>query len=695
MRKQTLVRAKTKVAAAVFAAAMTVSGVAPMVSMTVPVMAEGTQTYVGPVTADSQGVSGLKKTIGIKNVDDKDSLTVTAYQLVKGQYAQYTDGGTTPKYTYKLTGYALTGNATAAQYNGRTVTLEDLKSGLKNETDLQAYVTALANSGHSLSEYASLSKKDNTSVNDDNGHATSTWAVDAEPGLYLVLIKGSGETVYNPVLLSVGVTNASDVATDLTNQDGAKLILDLNTAFKNGGTNGYMKKSETGFDKNITNVYDDGSTDDSKKHNAGVENKVAGEAKGDALAIGDTAEFKIDKMVIPSYSDDYKAVQYKISDTLESTGFDAIKNIVVKVAGTEVKASETDGTVNYVLAEEVEATFNEAKDTVTNSVKTAYSDQSSKKFTVAFSDAFIRANAGKSVEITYQSTLATTAGLNYSENYNHAELEYSNNPTDATKTEKKTENTYHYTFGIDAEIDGEAGAESENNWGTYELNKVTKPSGASDFVETKTTYNEKKTYTKADPAALAGAEFTLYTDAACTTKAQALVYKDGAKTTIMTDAVTTSDANGHISFLGLDEGTYYMKETAAPAGYTGDSTIYQIVIDGTFDEDTGIMTKYSIVTNKSSNNVFEDDGKGIISAVGKAEYSNDLAKSVEAADGSVTNSLTVTKTTTTITPVEIVNSIQSLPFTGGEGRQIILVTSAAAVGIGVMFLVLSRKKKEA
>ena len=72
---------------------------------------------------------------------------------------------------------------------------------------------------------------------------------------------------------------------------------------------------------------------------------------------------------------------------------------------------------------------------------------------------------------------------------------------------------------------------------------------------------------------LEGAEFTLYTDAECTTQAERLG----------TAYEATSDSAGKVEFKELVAGTYYMKETALPSGtedtYFANNTTYRVVVD--------------------------------------------------------------------------------------------------------------------
>lgn len=86
------------------------------------------------------------------------------------------------------------------------------------------------------------------------------------------------------------------------------------------------------------------------------------------------------------------------------------------------------------------------------------------------------------------------------------------------------------------------------------------------------------TFTKADEKdrPLKGAEFTLYTDAACTHLL----------------ATATSDETGRVEFEKQPGGTYYLKETKAPQGHTAEDTVWTVKISGgkaTITDPTGAV----------------------------------------------------------------------------------------------------------
>lgn len=548
-----------------------------------------------------------QKTITVTNVDDKsESLQVTAYQLVKGTYK---DG--------KLTGYVLCDPDKAS--------IADLAH--PTATEITAIASAINATGNDQTTLQGIQMTRGTTDN-----TKSQFTADVEAGLYIVLVSGSDTVIYNPAVVAVNVTDANQIA--LTASGGT---VDMKTYF-NYPANAYMKSSQSSLEKEIVSTHAD--------------NPHAGSA-----AYGDEVSFKIGKMTIPSYSAEYKEVQYKIEDTLDPDGFAGIKDLTVKV-GTDDDLAEvspsvdddndpaTPDVINYTLVykDKEDAPITQTEKISTDAVK----------FVISFDNDYIMKNPTKKVEITYSSKIREGAQVNFYEHKNTATLSYSNDPNDKTKVKTQKSDTYHYTFGIDADINYGA----SNNFTTYELNKVTEAN---------------QTYTDGvSEKPLKGAVFTLYSDEEMTT---------GIRT-------ATSDEKGHISFKGLDAATYYLKETAAPSGYTINENDYKITIAADLSAD-GYMNWYSITTELKTENGYTQ--------IGFAKYTC-TDRSIDN-DGNITYTAIqqnngIEDVTNAIDPAEIVNTtLVVLPSTGGMGTIIITVLSAIGMGGFLIIFIVSIRKK--
>ena len=149
-------------------------------------------------------------------------------------------------------------------------------------------------------------------------------------------------------------------------------------------------------------------------------------------------------------------------------------------------------------------------------------------------------NDGATITVTYTAHLNDKAYVNTAggstSNINKVYLTYSNNPKDESSIGKTPESTPVYVY-------------------TYQLN------------------NTKHQDTEKGPA-LEGACFRLYSDEACTDQSEVQLYqKDGfyypIKDVLGKEAVEMkSAANGTFNVKGLDAGTYYLKETKTPDGYS-------------------------------------------------------------------------------------------------------------------------------
>lgn len=571
---------------------------------------------VTPVAAASAdpvtGVSGEQTDVAAAQTVTVSGLrsgsTVKLYQIVDGYYK---DG--------KLVKYVLMDPTNGAIANiGKDANGQNAGH---NDIITESEITTIANNIQS-GAFTADKGVDMTvgTTADKDGHVSATASV--EPGLYMVLATDpKGEMVYNPAVVAVNIT-------DVNKNTAAGGSVDMTRFFTtaNGTTdsNVYLKSSDSGLDKKIT-----GSTKAAVEAEGDATGKKAPVGNyGDTIAVGDTQHFKLDGMTIPSFSADYTNPKYIITDTID-TAFDQYTNLVVKVGGKAVTASDTTYTITA----------------------------NGNGFIITFAEGYLKSlrgldNTARACEVSYDAVLNSTAGLNFAENHNRAEIKYSNSPTAKDSFNTIDKDVYTYTFGIDAALDGENAGEKI----TYEFNKVT--GKHTDFA------NQKS------DAPLAGATFTLYSDEACTKV---------AKTALQSDGTAISDADGHITFSGLDEGTYYLKETQAPAGYALADQTYKFVIKANLGVD-GIMTDYSVKTS------YKDATHPGWTDAAAASYKSTATKEK---DGSVTN-----KITRTDVPIAIVDSkFQNLPSTGGRGTvALTLVATAGMAGFLAVYLS-SRKKK--
>ncbi|HIY63440.1 MAG TPA: SpaH/EbpB family LPXTG-anchored major pilin [Candidatus Mediterraneibacter stercoripullorum] len=252
--------------------------------------------------------------------------------------------------------------------------------------------------------------------------------------------------------------------------------------------------------------------------------------------IGDDVPFKLIGTV-PDNLDDYKTYKYIFHDTLSAGLTLNVNTINVYVA------SNKEGTDKALISKEY--------------YRVRTSDTADKcSFEVAFVNlkAVPSVTAGKYIIVEYTAKLNERAEIGLPGNPNKVYLEFSNNPNSG------------------GEGDTGKTPEDEVIVFTYELD-VTKISGEEGIAETP----------------LPGAEFKLYrqaTGADGNTVTEYVIVNVDGKVTGWTQneadgSVLTADANGQFKVSGLDDGTYYLKETKAPDGYNLNSTPIKIEIDAT------------------------------------------------------------------------------------------------------------------
>ena len=337
------------------------------------------------------------------------------------------------------------------------------------------------------------------------------------------------------------------------------------------------------------------------------ENKV----KGNTVNIGDTVNYEL-STTIPYYGGNYP--KFNIVDKLNGLTYKE-NSLKVTADGKELTAG-----TDYKL------TVNEAKNEITVDfvVNNAYT---------------LNQYQSKALVVTYAATVNQDAALNGVANVNDATLNFTKDSKVDGKDGSSNDKTYTYTFDIDGTADGSL---------TKEL-----------ITKVGTTSSEEK-------VKLDGAEFTLYTDAALKT-----VYGTAYPENKQFNGVVVTDANGQMTMTGLKAGTYYLKETKAPNGYTLNDTVYTIVINATIDETTGKLTAWSISVNGAT---------------------------ISGDDHTVRSTFTVTDDTPaigTVEKIEIVNTkISNLPSTGGIGTTIFTI-GGCVVMIAAAGLFFATRKKSA
>lgn len=543
--------------------------------------ASGTAVYAKP--ADAQiTASGI----------EESGVTVRAIQIVRGIYAS--DG--------QLTGYQLADSA--------NMYLKKLEAPTANE----------------LGKIAGYCRKNPAiGVAMEPGTESGTYTADVEPGEYLILVTGSGDTIYNPAVASVNVEKADA-------GEGKPGSVNFTGFFREGGEDVYLKSTKPGLKKSIV---------------------VGGEKKkGITASAGTTLSFLLEGILIPSYSPAYEEPTFVIRDVCEDGRFEALQDLTVRVGGAGSGAGDGE-----IVGPE------------SGAYELKWTDYNN-GFEIRFAEDYMKTHGGEAVEITYNTVLAEYADCNFAENLNLAEVEYSDDPDDADSVRTISAGNYVYTFGLDALLDSDAET-GTGRMQTYELNKVTEAlSETGENKEYEPAENEKENYTtQRSGKALAGAGFSLYTDESMTKKA----------------GYAESDENGHMTFTGLNAGTYYLKETRTPKRYAATDREYEAAITAVMDEESGLLKSYKV---SLSERVRSGDGTVTLRPVGDAAYT---CVSEVLSDGTVKK----TGYTETTHPAEIVNTqLITLPSTGGRGVYGFVLAAAAMGGGLILWKTVSDRKEK-
>ena len=466
---------------------------------------------------------------------------------------------------------------------------------------------------------------------------------------------GGSFSGYNSLYPSVIANDRLQADLDITRDDLNKLADAVNAdttktaismAYANGSWTATVKPGTylvlvTNAETNIYNpmvvsVYytnEDGTTNDLhegelKIEEGGATAKVSGQPKvdkvitsgngtdkGNSANVGDRVSYKVSVNPVPNYNGTNPKLN--VVDTLDKglQYTDESLNVVVKSANT-------DGTDKALVAGK-DYTFTPS----TNDGKTV--------LTVDFvvgGKYTLNAYAGKVVEITYNATLTSDATLNDNANVNDVTLNYTRDSKTNGNDGSDNDKTYTYTFDIDGAATGTTGIINKKG------DKATDTEGLNDatFALYKAEQLKEDGSFKGDP------------------------YK-------ITTSETQGDKKGQLHFTGLAAGTYYLQETAAPNGYSVNTTIFKVVIEASYYQKGETLPKDKEVGMLKSWTVKVGEG---INATGDALK--------EVANFTVNNEGTMTRAENGGMNIQN-TSISSLPSTGGIGTTIFTI-----VGCGIM-----------
>ena len=325
----------------------------------------------------------------------------------------------------------------------------------------------------------------------------------------------------------------------------------------------------------------------------------------------------VKKELVDSTSTNPKGSDYQVGDTVS-----------FKVTGTAPRTAvlNTYDTYEYIFTDTLSAGLTLDKDSFTVSMNGTpitegfVIDKEANPFTITFADLKKVANikgaddAAKNViTVEYTATL-NNKSLVTDPDTNKVNIKYSNNPDASTKGQSKDDVVYVYNFGLE----------------------VTKVDGTT-------------------KEALKGAEFRLE-DA----NGHVLVAKENAAGdyTVQKFDSTTENAtvlktteDGKLVVSGLEDGTYKLFETKAPAGYNVLKEPVTITIESTYKEDGTLNAHTATVgTDTDGNGTFEFDVEN--------------------------------------------NSGTLLPETGGMGTTILYLVGILAMAGGVCYFVMERRKAQ-
>ena len=402
----------------------------------------------------------------------------------------------------------------------------------------------------------------NVGTDDANIFASCTTALDVAEVLSAYPDKSAVAKAFANVAAQHLTTTATSIAVDATNVElpaGYYLLVDTSTPGQDDARNTALLQM-TNQNITIEGKYSVPSVDKSVQDTDGSWGESAD------WEIGSDVPFKLEG-TLPTNYEDYEAYQYVFHDTL-SAGlqlngtFDETDPTKV-LSGVTVQVGDTDIGSNFTI-------------TYTNH-----------QLTVACNN--LKAIPGltkdSQIVVEYTAELLSTAVIGGTGNKNEVYLEYANDPNatgDGATSNTKTDEVLVFTYALDVtKVDGKDGTTT-----------------------------------------LANAEFVLLSS----DKTKAAKVSNGKLVewvTVSDGTKLTSGSDGKFVIAGLDAGSYYLRETKAPAGYNLLGNDIGITIIATLDksENNPSLTALKIsVQNRPDATATESNGDvttGIVSTIVK------------------------------------------------------------------------------
>lgn len=552
-------------------------------------------------------MTALASTLTVTGTKDKGG-NVTAYKLFD-RTEQIVDGKKAVAYTL-ISKYE--GFFTQAGKVGEGKTGDALSEAAYN------YVAGLAGEANkeALSQFAAdmwkwISENNVTADNSVAATADKT-TMDLPAGYYLIFPAGAatltGEAK-SPAILQ-DVDGKTEVSVNLKSEYPTVEKKIIPTTTTSGGTSVGAIVDGSWDGSHHMELDDPIDEEDNIAPYGATDEKTASNA-----AIGDIVTYQL-KSKVPDMSG-YKTYTFKFEDTL-SKGLDLKKLVSVKVGTTTLTASSS-GNNTYALNYK-------ANGEGTHTLTVTFNN---------FLDSF-KDHVGEEITVVYTAALNKNAAVGIDPNTNKVKVEYSNDPsgTGTGKSEDVEAKVYTFEFGIF---------------------KYSLKDGADDEA------------TNRNP--LADAQFKLYADAEHTTEIKLVevagadkVYCQAKDDGAGVEFIET-DATGKVTIKGLKEGTYYLAETKAPAGFNklvGDIKVEigNLVYDTT---DTTKLNRYDVTYTMPGE----------------------------------TNGITVTvPTNANLAEIPVLNKAGStLPSTGGMGTVVFTIAGAAIIGLMLVSSLVSKKRK--